>query len=76
LFNFWGIIVHRFTRRNCVAHVGTIFFFSISPAERCSSASRIAPIEVGYLVATESGKFADGSDGDALQKEKLLLVFL
>lgn len=33
-----------------------------------STAQKIAPIEVGYLVATESGKTVDQSSFDALQK--------
>jgi hypothetical protein len=43
LFHFLVIIVHHFTRRNCVAHVGTIVYIN-SSAERCSSASKIAPV--------------------------------
>jgi hypothetical protein len=69
------IIVHRFTRRNCVAHLGFIVYVS-SPAEQCFFDATIAPIGIGYHVAMESGKFVDGSEGDALQKQNLLLVFL
>lgn len=37
-----------------------------------SGDDKIAPIEVGYRVATESGTMAERSDGDALQKKIML----